>query len=56
MSKDLTAKTISIQDIIDTFDNYGGSPEIDEPILYFISELTNISVDELVNMTHIGNM
>lgn len=63
MVKNLTAKTISIQDIIDTYNNfYKKNCEHDEnidtlePILYFLSDLTNISVDELCSLTTIGNM
>lgn len=63
MAKDLTAKTISIQDVIDTYNNfyrknceYNGNIDALEPILYFLSNLTNISVDELCSLTIIGNM
>lgn len=47
MAKDLTLNTLSIQDIIDAYKHYDASEEVKEPILYFISELTGLSIDTL---------
>jgi hypothetical protein len=45
--KNTKTPVFSIQDIIDTYNNYDTSEEAKEPILYFVSELTGISIDEL---------
>lgn len=51
MSKaDLTTLTISIQDVINTYNEYDASEEAKEPILYFVSELTGLSIDALWEM------
>lgn len=43
-----TTDTMSVKDIIDTYNNYDTSEEAKEPILYFISELTGLSIDTLL--------
>lgn len=48
MSKNLDMDTISIKDVIDAYKNYDASEEAKEPILYFVSELTGISVDAIL--------
>lgn len=50
MPKDLSVNTLSIQDIIDTYKNYDASKEVKEPILYFISELTGLSIDTILGL------
>lgn len=50
MQQNLNAKNISIQDIIDTYKQYDASEEIKEPILYFISELTGLSIDAILEL------
>lgn len=50
MPKDLSINTLSIQDIINTYKNYDASEEIKEPILYFISELTGLSIDTILEL------
>lgn len=50
MPKDLSANTISIQDIIETYKNYDTSEECKEIILYFISELTGLSIDSIFEL------
>lgn len=47
MAKDLTLNTLSIQNVIDAYKRYGASEKVKEPILYFISELTRLSIDTL---------
>lgn len=39
---------ISIREVIDAYREYDGSEEYKEPILYFISELTGLSVDTIL--------
>lgn len=39
----------SIPDILEAYKNYDGSEETKEVILYFISDLIGISVDEILN-------
>lgn len=41
------ASTLSIEDVIHAFNKYDASPEEKEHILYFVSEITGISVDEI---------
>lgn len=50
MPKDLSINTISIQDIINTYKSYDVSEEVKESILYFISELTGLSVDTILGL------
>lgn len=38
----------SLQDIITTYKQYDASEEAKEPILYFLSELTGLSIDTLL--------
>lgn len=52
MSRPMDVALYSNQDIIDAFKRYDKSPEIEDVILYFISELTGISVDALMEMMH----
>ena len=40
--------TISIHDVITTYKNYDSSEETKEIILYFISELTGLSIDTIL--------
>lgn len=42
--------TISVQDVLDAYAGYDASEEAKEPILYFISELTGLSVDTLLEL------
>lgn len=42
--------TLSIMDVIRTYKNYDASEEAKEPILYFISELTGLSVDKILEI------
>lgn len=46
----LDAPAISVRDVIDAYKNYDCSEEAREPILYFISELTGISVDAILDL------
>ncbi len=50
MAKDLDVNIFSVQDILDTYKTYckENSPEACEPILYFVSELTGMSVDAIL--------
>lgn len=50
MSKGLTANTISIQDILDAYKSYDASEEVKEVLVYFISELTGLSVDAILEI------
>lgn len=49
MPKDTDVNTFSIDDIIDAYARYDASPEVKEPILYFVSELTGLSVETIMN-------
>ena len=40
--------TISVEDVLETYRNYDASEEAKEPVLYFISELTGLSVDSIL--------
>lgn len=46
----LDVPAISIKDVVDAYKNYDCSEEAREPILYFVSELTGISVDAVLEM------
>ena len=39
---------LSIQDVIESYQNYDASEEAKEVIIYFVSELTGVSVDTLL--------
>ena len=41
---------MSVKDVIEAYKNYDCSDEAKEPILYFISELTGVSVDTITEM------
>lgn len=43
-------ETFTLEDIISTAKNYiaDNSPEVEEPILYFLSDLTGMSIDALL--------
>ncbi len=43
-----THPTFSQKDIVEAYKNYDASEEAKEPILYFISELTGMSVDSIL--------
>lgn len=47
---DPNAPIYSVNDIMDAYANYDKTPETEEIILYFISELTGLSVDALSNL------
>lgn len=40
-----TVAAMSVMDVIAAYKNYDCSDEAKEPVLYFISELTGVSVD-----------
>lgn len=40
----------SLNDIIEAYNNYDASEEAKEPINFFISELTGVSIDKLYEM------
>lgn len=44
------AQVLSIKDVVDAYKNYDASEEAKEAILYFVSELTGISVDAIGEM------
>lgn len=46
----LDAQAISIRDVLDAYKNYDCSDEAREPILYFVSELTGLSVDRILEL------
>lgn len=46
----LDAQAISIRDVLDAYKNYNCSDEAREPILYFVSELTGLSVDRILEL------
>lgn len=49
MNKDrLNTVVMSAMDVIEAYVRYDASEEAKEPILYFISELTSISVDAVL--------
>lgn len=52
MIDELNTNTLSVQDIIDTYVDYDASDEAKEVIIYFISELTGISVDEIYRLAN----
>lgn len=39
----------SVTDLLEAYTDYDASPEAKEPILYFLSDLTGMSVDELLS-------
>lgn len=41
---------MSIRDVIEAYKGYDCSEEAKEPILYFVSELTGVSVDTILGM------
>lgn len=45
---DKDTPVFSIKDVVKAYHDYDASDEIKEPILYFISDLTGLSVDALV--------
>jgi hypothetical protein len=47
MKHDTDIAVFSINDIIKTYKDYDASEEAKEPILYFVSELTGLSIDSL---------
>lgn len=44
------AQVLSIRDVVEAYKNYDASEEAKEAILYFVSELTGISVDAIDEM------
>lgn len=50
MANDLSLDTISVNDIISAYESYEASEEAKETILCFISELTGLSVDAILEM------
>ncbi len=46
----LTVPAMSIRDVVEAFKRYDCSEEAREPVLYFVSELTGISVDAILEM------
>lgn len=40
--------TISVENVLKTYRNYDASEEAKEPVLYFISELTGLSIDSIL--------
>lgn len=50
MPKDLDLNTISVQDIIDAYNNHSCSEEEKDAILYFLSDLTGMSIDTLYTL------
>lgn len=48
MANNLDLNTFSIQDIINAYKNYDTSEETKEIILYFVSELTGLSIDAIL--------
>lgn len=46
----LDVQAMSINDVIDAYKNYDCSEEAREVILYFVSELTGISVDAILDL------
>ncbi len=48
MSRNYAVSTISVQDVLDTYKNFNATEEGKETVLCFISELTGLSVDTLL--------
>lgn len=49
-----TLPVFSHKDVVDAYKNYDASPEAKEAVLYFVSELTGMSVDALMEYAEEG--
>lgn len=49
MSKNISANTLSIQDVLEAYKSYDASEEVKEELVFFVSELTGLSVDTILS-------
>ena len=49
MSKDISVNTLSIQDVVEAYKNYDASEKVKDELVFFLSELTGLSVDTILS-------
>lgn len=52
MPKDTSISIYSIDDLLETYSRVGTDPDEEDSVLYFISELTGMSVDAILELLY----